>query len=58
MFPIGRKNTAVGICNGVARVFAIFAPLVAELDRPIPSLILTIFTEIALLVALTFPTEK
>ena len=36
MFPFFKRTTAVGICNFVARLITIFAPLVAELDRPIP----------------------
>ena len=54
-FPILRRNTAIGICNFVARLCTAFAPLVAELDSPIPISILVGVSVIGLAVSLTFP---
>jgi hypothetical protein len=56
-FPILKRSTAIGICNLIARGSTILAPVCAELDKPIPSLILIIVSLIALLVSLTFPSE-
>ena len=41
IFPVIKRATAIGICNFIARTLTILAPIVAELDRPIP--ILTLF---------------
>jgi hypothetical protein len=57
IFPILKRSTAVGICNFIARGFTILAPLSAEFDKPIPSLILIIVALTAFLVSLTFPSE-
>lgn len=35
-FPLLKRSTAIGICNFCARFATIFAPLVAELEKPIP----------------------
>ena len=40
IFPIIKRATAIGICNFIARTLTILAPIVAELDRPIPILTL------------------
>ena len=54
-FPNLRRATAAGICNFVARFLTIFAPLVAELDRPLPIYIVLVTQVIGLLVSFTFP---
>lgn len=54
-FPLAKRTTAIGICNFIARLATIFAPLAAELDRPIPISIVIIVTIIGLITCLTFP---
>jgi hypothetical protein len=40
IFPFYKRATAIGYCNFIARLVTIMSPLVAELDRPIPGIIL------------------
>ena len=58
MFPLLKRATAIGICNFVSRFFTIFAPLAAELEKPLPLLCLLIFNMTALLISLTFPSRQ
>ena len=44
--------TSMGICNFFSRFTAMFAPLVAELEPPIPMVIIIIFCTASLLVSL------
>lgn len=55
VFPLSKRTTAIGICNFVARFLCIFAPLIAELDRPTPSIVSLCVLFIAFIVAFTFP---
>ena len=57
-FPVLKRTTAIGICNFIARLFTMFAPLVAELDRPIPIIMVIVVTLIALITSFTFPSDK
>jgi len=57
-FPLLKRTTAIGICNFIARSFTIFAPLVAELDRPIPIIIVMTVTLVGLITSFTFPSER
>lgn len=41
MFPTLFAASAFGICNLTARIFTIFAPLVAEIPAPLPMIIFT-----------------
>ena len=52
-----KRTTAIGICNFIARTFTIFAPLVAELDKPIPIIIVMIVTTAGLITTFTFPSS-
>ena len=52
-----KRTTAIGICNFIARAFTIFAPLVAELDKPIPIIIVMIVTTAGLITTFTFPSS-
>ena len=58
MFPLLKRATAIGICNFVCRAFTIFAPLAAELEKPLPLLCLLVVNMTALLVSLTFPSRQ
>ena len=58
MFPHLKRATAIGICNFVARFVTIFAPMAAELEKPLPTLILLIINMTALLISFTFPSFK
>jgi len=44
MFPVQLTATAFGLCNVVARIFTIGAPVVSEFAFPTPMIIFTIFT--------------
>jgi hypothetical protein len=39
LFPPLARGTCAGICNTSGRVFTIFAPMVAEMNQPLPSYI-------------------
>lgn len=54
-FPLLKRSTAIGICNMVSRGVTALSPLCAELDTPIPVLIMIIITLIAEAVACSFP---
>ena len=58
MFPAAKKATAIGFCNFIARALTICAPLVAELEKPMPSLYLCTIATVALVVSSTFPTAE
>ena len=58
MFPLLKRATAIGICNFVSRLVTIFAPLAAELEKPLPTLCLLIVNMTALLISLTFPSRE
>jgi hypothetical protein len=58
VFPFIKRATATGICNFVGRGLTVFSPLVAELDKPIPSSILFGISAIALIVALFLPSKS
>ena len=55
IFPFHKRNTAIGICNIIARGFTILAPLAAELDRPWPAIILIIINSLALIDSFFLP---
>ena len=57
-FPVLKRTTAIGICNFTARLFTMLAPVVAELDRPIPIIMVIVITLIALITSFTFPSDK
>jgi hypothetical protein len=58
VFPLLRRATATGICNFVGRGLTIFAPLVAELDRPLPMVFLLSVTSIAFIAAFFLPSRQ
>jgi hypothetical protein len=58
IFPAAKKATAIGFCNFIARALTICAPLVAELEKPMPSLYLCTIATVALIVSSTFPTKE
>ena len=49
MFPTQFGVTSIGICNFVARIGLIFAPIIAEIANPTPMIIFTVLSMIALL---------
>ena len=55
IFPFYKRATAIGICNLIARSVTITSPLVAELDRPWPAVLLISLTVIALIDAFFLP---
>ena len=57
IFPFYKRATTIGICNFVARTVTIAAPLVAELDRPLPALILLASNFVSLISSIFLPTS-
>lgn len=55
-FPLLKRSTGIGICNFVARFCTVFAPMIAELDKPIPISVHLGVTVLGLIVAFFFPT--
>jgi hypothetical protein len=49
-----KRSTAIGICDLFAIGITIFAPFVAELERPIPILVCIFISIIGLIVSFTF----
>ena len=56
LFPFYKRATSIGICNFVARCFTIGAPMVAELEAPLPTAILIVVNLVAFSVIFTLPT--
>ena len=57
VFPHLKRATGIGTCIFISRFFTIFAPMVAELDKPLPTLSIVVVTLTALLVSFTFPSK-
>ena len=57
VFPFLKRTTAIGICNFFARLVTIFAPIAAELDKPMPELLLIVVVLLAFFISLTLPLE-
>jgi len=53
IFPAIFAGTAFGMCNIGAKLFTIFAPIIAEVKAPIPMIIFTIVVALGI-VAATF----
>lgn len=58
IFPFYKRATSIGICNFVARCATIAAPQVAELDQPIPSIILLSINGIAFFASIFLPSSN
>lgn len=52
LFPVVFSTTSMGICNIVARLCTIFAPIVAEIDEPTPEILITILLGAAMIISL------
>ena len=57
VFPFLKRTTAIGVCNFFARLVTIFAPIVAELDKPLPELCLILVVLLAFVISLFLPLE-
>lgn len=55
IFPFYKRATAIGICNFVARLVTVCSSLAAELDRPIPAIMLISVTVLAFIDAWFLP---
>ena len=58
IFPLLKRSTAVGICDLFAIGITIFAPFVAELERPIPILVVIGISLVGLGVSFTFQSRR
>lgn len=52
-----KRTTAIGVCNYFARIATLFAPVVANLDKPYPELVLILVVLLAFFISLTLPLE-
>ena len=57
VFPFLKRATSIGICNFIARIAAIFAPMVAEQPKPLPEVYLLVTCSLAFLVAILMPLD-
>ena len=57
VFPFLKRTTAIGVCNFFARLVTIFAPIVAELEKPLPEICLILVVLIAFVISLFLPLE-
>ena len=55
IFPFFKRATAIGYCNFVARGVTILSPMAAELDRPIPAILLLATQTIGLITTFFLP---
>lgn len=55
IYPFYKRATAIGINNLIARCLTIPAPICAELQRPIPAILLLTVTGLALISAIFLP---
>ena len=55
IFPFKRRNTAIGLCQLVAKSVTILSPLAAELPRPYTVYLLITITLISLISAFFLP---
>lgn len=58
IYPFYKRATAIGYNNFIARSVTIASPLVAELDRPIPGLVLIFVQLIAFATAFFLPSKQ
>jgi hypothetical protein len=58
IFPFYKRSTSVGIANFIARIITITAPMVAELDRPLPAITILCFNGIAFIVSFLLPSRQ
>lgn len=57
IFPFYKRATSVGIANFIARLITITASIVAELDRPLPAVIILCFNGLAFLACFLLPSR-
>lgn len=48
LFPTSLNATSMSICNGFAIIMTVLSPIVAEIDPPIPMILLTISATVAM----------
>ena len=52
LFPAVFSGTSMGICNVIARTVTVFAPLVAEIEEPIPEITIVGFAVLGIVCVL------
>ena len=57
IFPFLKRATSIGICNFVARIATVFAPIVAEQPKPLPEVYLLVIITVAFFVVIFMPLE-
>ncbi len=57
IFPAIYAGTAFGVCSLGAKICSIFAPMVAELDKPIPMSVFSVFIATTIVAALMLKTQ-
>ena len=58
IFPFYKRATSTGICNFIARSITIVAPLVAEIEKPTPIIILLCLNTVTFFVTFFIPSYR
>ena len=57
IFPFLKRATSIGICNFVARIATVLAPIVADQPKPLPEVYLLVIITVAFFVVIFMPLE-
>lgn len=58
IFPFYKRISSCGVCNFIGRLVTVAAPIVAELDRPLPVILLLSANVLALIAAIFLPSKE
>ena len=57
IFPFYKRITSTGLCNFVGRLVTVAAPVVAELDKPIPAILILCINVIGIIASFFLPSK-
>ena len=57
IFPFYKRITSTGLCNFIGRLVTVAAPVVAELDKPTPAIVMLVFNFVGLIASLFLPSK-
>ena len=57
IFPFYKRITSTGFCNFIGRLVTIASPVIAELDKPTPAIIMLVFNFVGLIAAFFLPSR-
>mgnify|MGYP007025785777 CR=1 FL=1 len=58
IFPFYKRISSTGVCNFIGRLFTIAAPIVAELDKPLPVIFLLCANTLAIISCIFLPSAE